>query len=34
MTTTTAPALRDHRIPADGLYEGPRTLRRVPEGWT
>ncbi|WP_434587622.1 TauD/TfdA dioxygenase family protein [Streptomyces sp. A5-4] len=25
-------ALRDHRIPADGLYEGPRELRRLPEG--
>lgn len=27
------PALRDHRIPADGLYEGHRVLRRTPEGW-
>ncbi|MEW1755920.1 TauD/TfdA family dioxygenase [Streptomyces cyaneofuscatus] len=33
-TPHTVPALRDHRIPADGLYEGPRELRRVPEGWT
>ncbi|GFE17078.1 taurine dioxygenase [Streptomyces glebosus] len=28
-----APALRPHRIPADGLYEGPRLLRRTPDGW-
>ncbi|MEU8682440.1 TauD/TfdA family dioxygenase [Streptomyces sp. NPDC048611] len=27
------PALRPHRIPADGLYEGPRLLRRTPGGW-
>ncbi|WP_406476054.1 TauD/TfdA dioxygenase family protein [Streptomyces platensis] len=27
------PALRPHRIPADGLYEGPRLLRRTPDGW-
>ena len=27
------PALRPHRIPADGLYEGQRTLRRTPDGW-
>ncbi|KWT62125.1 taurine dioxygenase [Streptomyces albus subsp. albus] len=27
------PTLRDHRIPADGLYEGHRVLRRTPEGW-
>ncbi|WP_030808456.1 TauD/TfdA dioxygenase family protein [Streptomyces sp. NRRL S-337] len=26
--------LRPHRIPADGLYEGPRMLRRTPDGWT
>ncbi|WTL23030.1 TauD/TfdA family dioxygenase [Streptomyces sp. NBC_01506] len=26
-------ALRDPHIPADGLYEGHRELRRVPEGW-
>lgn len=25
--------LRDPHIPADGLYEGHRELRRVPEGW-
>ncbi len=31
-TTPPAPVLREHRIPADGLYEGPRELRRVPEG--
>ncbi|MFC6061986.1 TauD/TfdA dioxygenase family protein [Streptomyces ochraceiscleroticus] len=29
----TAPVLRDHRIPADGLYEGVRVLNRLPEGW-
>ncbi|MFF3543505.1 TauD/TfdA dioxygenase family protein [Streptomyces platensis] len=28
-----APVLRPHRIPADGLYEGPRLLRRTPDGW-
>ncbi|MFE3827026.1 TauD/TfdA dioxygenase family protein [Streptomyces sp. NPDC059092] len=44
MTTTAEPAaaetpavvqplLREHRIPADGLYEGHRELRRLPEGW-
>lgn len=27
------PVLRPHRIPADGLYEGPRLLRRTPDGW-
>ncbi len=39
-TATTAAAsgpapsvLREHRIPAHGMYEGPRDLRRVPEGW-
>ncbi|MGX1813562.1 TauD/TfdA dioxygenase family protein [Streptomyces albidoflavus] len=34
-TTTTPPArplLRDHRIPADGVHEGPRLLRRLAEG--
>ncbi|MEV0599679.1 TauD/TfdA family dioxygenase [Streptomyces sp. NPDC050315] len=31
--TPTAPALRDHRIPADGLYEGVRVLNRLPDGW-
>ncbi|MFE6697556.1 TauD/TfdA dioxygenase family protein [Streptomyces sp. NPDC057718] len=30
--TATTPVLREARIPADGLYEGPRELRRVPEG--
>jgi taurine dioxygenase len=25
--------LREARVPGDGLYEGPRTLRRLPEGW-
>ncbi|MER6047483.1 TauD/TfdA family dioxygenase [Streptomyces sp. NPDC001793] len=37
-TTPTAapptPALRPHRIPADGLHEGRRILRRTPEDWT
>ena len=28
-----ASVLREHRIPADGLYEGPRELRRVPQDW-
>ncbi|MGW7573972.1 TauD/TfdA dioxygenase family protein [Streptomyces sp. NPDC054765] len=28
-----APALRPHRIPADGLYEGHRVLHRTPDGW-
>ncbi|MGW1840092.1 TauD/TfdA dioxygenase family protein [Streptomyces sp. NPDC002067] len=28
----TTPALRPHRIPADGLYEGDRVLRRTPDG--
>ncbi|MFD7224911.1 TauD/TfdA dioxygenase family protein [Streptomyces sp. NPDC059892] len=28
-----SPVLRDHRIPADGLYEGPKVLRRLPEEW-
>ncbi|MFD9076715.1 TauD/TfdA dioxygenase family protein, partial [Streptomyces lasiicapitis] len=26
------PALRAARVPADGMYEGRRTLRRLPEG--
>lgn len=30
---STVPALREFHIPADGLYEGHRELRRVPEGW-
>ncbi|MFG2222134.1 TauD/TfdA dioxygenase family protein [Streptomyces sp. NPDC048644] len=29
----TAPVLRPHHIPADGLYEGDRVLRRTPDGW-
>lgn len=28
-----APGLRAAPIPPDGLYEGPRILRRLPEGW-
>lgn len=32
-TASRTPALRPHRIPADGLYEGPRLLRRTPDGW-
>ncbi|WP_107116380.1 TauD/TfdA dioxygenase family protein [Streptomyces sp. NRRL F-4489] len=31
--TTSTPALRPFRIPADGLYEGRRTLRRTPDDW-
>ncbi|PZT71279.1 taurine dioxygenase [Streptomyces sp. SW4] len=33
--TATGPAavLRPVHIPGDGLYEGPRTLRRLPDGW-
>ncbi|PBC82293.1 MULTISPECIES: TauD/TfdA family dioxygenase [unclassified Streptomyces] len=27
------PVLRPHRIPADGLYEGHRVLRRTPDHW-
>lgn len=33
LASPAAPVLRAHRIPADGLYEGPRTLRRTPDGW-
>jgi taurine dioxygenase len=25
--------LREARVPQGGMYEGPRTLRRLPEGW-
>ncbi|MEK2475834.1 MULTISPECIES: TauD/TfdA dioxygenase family protein [Streptomyces] len=31
--STPTPALRPHRIPADGLHEGRRILRRTPDGW-
>lgn len=33
--TATGPStvLREARIPGDGMYEGRRTLRRLPEGW-
>ncbi|MCK7627994.1 TauD/TfdA family dioxygenase [Streptomyces sp. RS10V-4] len=30
--TAPTPALRPYRVPADGLYEGPRILRRTPDG--
>ncbi|MEV7468613.1 TauD/TfdA family dioxygenase [Streptomyces kronopolitis] len=33
-TTPLPPVLRPHRIPADGLYEGRRILRRTPDDWT
>ncbi|REK90316.1 taurine dioxygenase [Streptomyces inhibens] len=33
VTPAPTPPLRPHRIPADGLYEGPRPLRRTPDGW-
>ncbi|WP_217238540.1 TauD/TfdA family dioxygenase [Streptomyces sp. AC555_RSS877] len=36
MTVTNAgpqPTLREARVPEDGMYEGARVLRRVPEGW-
>ncbi|WP_156724795.1 TauD/TfdA dioxygenase family protein [Streptomyces apocyni] len=37
MTVQTAavplPALREARVPEDGMYEGVRVLRRVPGGW-
>jgi taurine dioxygenase len=32
-TTPASPVLRDHRIPADGLYEGHRILHRTPDDW-
>lgn len=28
------PVLREHAIPADGIHEGPRVLRRTPADWT
>ncbi|MEU4656504.1 TauD/TfdA family dioxygenase [Streptomyces sp. NPDC023723] len=28
-----AATLRTARIPGDGIYEGPRVLRRLPDGW-
>ncbi|GGU57858.1 hypothetical protein GCM10010211_23420 [Streptomyces albospinus] len=28
-----SPALRPHRVPADGIHEGHRILRRTPDGW-
>ncbi|MCZ9341424.1 taurine dioxygenase, partial [Streptomyces sp. TRM76130] len=33
--TAAAPSvtLRTSRVPEDGLYEGPRVLRRLPDGW-
>ncbi|ATL80388.1 TauD/TfdA dioxygenase family protein [Streptomyces malaysiensis] len=31
--TTPAAALREATIPPDGMYEGARVLRRLPEGW-
>lgn len=31
-TPPTRPLLRDHRIPADGIHEGPRLLRRLAQG--
>lgn len=27
------PTLREAQTPPDGMYEGPRALRRLPEGW-
>ncbi|GAB2965496.1 TauD/TfdA family dioxygenase [Streptomyces pseudoechinosporeus] len=30
---TKPPTLREARTLPDGMYEGPRTLRRLPEGW-
>jgi taurine dioxygenase len=30
---TKPPTLREAQTPPDGMYEGPRTLRRLPEGW-
>nr|WP_029391252.1 TauD/TfdA family dioxygenase [Streptomyces xiaopingdaonensis] len=31
--TAPAPALREARVPADGMYEGTRLLNPFPEGW-
>ncbi|WP_019324248.1 TauD/TfdA dioxygenase family protein [Streptomyces sp. TOR3209] len=33
MSAGPAADLREARIPGDGIYEGRRVLRRVPEGW-
>ncbi|MFF3645203.1 TauD/TfdA dioxygenase family protein [Streptomyces sp. NPDC002564] len=33
MTVTTPASLRPAQVPADGMYEGRRTLRRLPDGW-
>ncbi|MEU1905544.1 TauD/TfdA dioxygenase family protein [Streptomyces hygroscopicus] len=30
---TTPAALREASVPPDGMYEGPRVLRRLPDGW-
>ncbi|MCO8302025.1 TauD/TfdA family dioxygenase [Streptomyces hygroscopicus] len=30
---TTPAALREAPVPPDGMYEGPRVLRRLPDGW-
>lgn len=32
ISTVSSPTLREARVPADGMYEGRRTLRRLPEG--
>lgn len=32
-TGPTVSDVRAYRTPADGIYEGPRTLRRLPDGW-
>ncbi|MEV0849167.1 TauD/TfdA family dioxygenase [Streptomyces sp. NPDC049954] len=31
--TPVPPALREHAVPADGIVEGPRILRRTPADW-
>ncbi|WP_415952451.1 TauD/TfdA dioxygenase family protein [Streptomyces sp. KLOTTS4A1] len=33
MTIVTPSLLREARVPAAGMYEGRRSLRRVPDGW-